>query len=336
MNKSTPCGNSRTFGCEGVVTKRGHILCDKCIQNRTSAVRSKRDQDDRALLQRVNTLEQQLENAKSQFQENREEYEKVIDQLEQHKLELFSEVEKLEREYHEKLEKLKLEKDRIVDNHKREIKRIETQYEENIKKLELQNQVLVLKNDELKILTKETMDEKDAEDKLNTVLTNANSKWKEENQELHKQLDDIEKEMDNLGQENTDLLNQVGQLKCDIESLTIENEKIQRRNYELNFANDELVAKLQSQSNELANSLQRRHSERTERHRAVSKRNVIPQMKKRHSKSVKNYSPNPVIRGRGERALEENKNSTVNDFKNVVEDGLPRDTTRENIRRKKG
>lgn len=60
--RSNPCINYRT-GCEGVVTKRGSVLCDKCAEERKMASKKKELEFDELLI-KCKKLEEELDNTK--------------------------------------------------------------------------------------------------------------------------------------------------------------------------------------------------------------------------------------------------------------------------------
>jgi len=74
--KHTPCANLRTIDCNNFVTKRGNILCDSCITNRTN-----RTNDSQNLRCQIKTLESKYTNMDKRYNQIIEDYEKIIKEL---------------------------------------------------------------------------------------------------------------------------------------------------------------------------------------------------------------------------------------------------------------
>lgn len=57
MSRNIPCSMAKLTGCQGIVSQRGTILCDNCIEKRKSMSKMKRDQNIDEMITRNKELE---------------------------------------------------------------------------------------------------------------------------------------------------------------------------------------------------------------------------------------------------------------------------------------
>ena len=61
---SVPCAQSRISGCNGVVSQRGNVMCDACLEARKSLNRQKRDQTLEDLIKQNREIADELKRQK--------------------------------------------------------------------------------------------------------------------------------------------------------------------------------------------------------------------------------------------------------------------------------
>lgn len=61
------CENARLLGCKGVITSRGNLLCDDCIQKKKMLMKEQRDSDLFEMSQQIKDLQMQLSNQRLEY-----------------------------------------------------------------------------------------------------------------------------------------------------------------------------------------------------------------------------------------------------------------------------
>lgn len=111
-NKQTLCANSRVAGCNQIVTKRGNILCDDCLEHKKDLMKDRMNNAVRELSEKNKLLSEELDNLRLYIQnmESKPTIQPEIVDLTDYTTELLRERDKL----NEIISKLHLEKKQLL------------------------------------------------------------------------------------------------------------------------------------------------------------------------------------------------------------------------------
>ena len=194
-----PCMNLQTTGCQGVVSQRGNVLCELCLETRRSMLKTRKDND-------IDELETELANLRIKlhvFEEKIKDQENVIENLKKEKMEF-------ERygEYSKHLEKENL------------------RFIELISKLRSENESLVKDKSSYEMTYEQLqLDSKKTQIDLDR-LTSASLLASADNVKLTRECELLTTENTNLKQENVSLKQENASLKEEKTSMIPEQEKI--------------------------------------------------------------------------------------------------------------
>ena len=79
--RQNTCANSRTTGCTNIVTQRGNILCDLCMELRKNSLLSRKDVEINSLTEKSKELEKEAQTLRLQLQDSIYENESLIEKL---------------------------------------------------------------------------------------------------------------------------------------------------------------------------------------------------------------------------------------------------------------
>lgn len=229
MSRQIPCANIKVSGCQGIVSQRGNIFCDVCIEVRKTVTKSRRDQDVDDLLNKNAELEKQLINLRQLCHEETHKYNQALKNIEIIEEDLSSQILRIENEYQQK-----------IDEDKSQIKLLEakkSEYEEKYTKIEKLNEELGRKNIELENTISNL--KKDKND--NSKYSMYNTQLEKENNNLTDLLSKIRVENQNLVKERETYQMSYSQLKIDIQKMVIDNNRLKSENDRLAGQNEELV-----------------------------------------------------------------------------------------------
>ena len=79
--RQNTCANSRTTGCTNIVTQRGNILCELCMELRKNSLLSRKDVEINSLTEKSKELEKEAQTLRLQLQDSIYENESLIEKL---------------------------------------------------------------------------------------------------------------------------------------------------------------------------------------------------------------------------------------------------------------
>lgn len=153
--RNIPCSLSKLTGCQGFVSQRGNIMCDKCTELRKSLTRTKREQTLDDLLSRNKELEKTLQSCKEQCNF-------VQKELEETKSKLESKHENYFDDYNTQLEKENCRLTEIIFKLRTEIEnhvRDKAEYEMTHHQIKLDIEKLTIENERLDKTNKELVEQ---------------------------------------------------------------------------------------------------------------------------------------------------------------------------------
>jgi len=319
--KNTPCANLNITGCDGYVNRRGNVLCEKCLKQREEKSKSKKEENERSLLQRTANMERRLKDMKSEYENKLQEYSDLVLNLEAEKQDLANEIDTLSDQYDERLSQLSSEKDRSEENLESEIETLQKQFKDEIKEAKLRAKILQLKNEDLEILheeSQERLSKCQKASRLADTYFQQMKKLEKENNELKEQIKELKTTCVNTSKENSIISE-----KYNIEKNTLEKE-VEKLEDEL-----KILRKGRERSRSRSKSKEQSSKEKGSNVRSRRPSVKIPRLKRLHSNggNPKKVPPTSIKM--------EDKDYKVERFKQSVENRLPKSTIEEENAEKK-
>lgn len=201
VKKVTPCANAHTLGCTENVVKRGNILCDSCIESRSSTAKDRKDLHSKISQLNTNLKSIQTEYDEKLFQRNQEilELRDSIDVLQTKNTQLMDDLHKLNTQYKSHIKNITDESARVTNLHELEMKNMEKRFIEEQRQLEIKNRLLQLKVDEISIVKGETdvqNTDLQTEKNRNKELTLENEQLSVTNESLKEEIKTLKKELE--------------------------------------------------------------------------------------------------------------------------------------------
>ena len=219
MSRQGPCSNNKLTGCQGIISQRGNIICDACVEIRKNITKSRRDQDVDELVQKNIELEKELTCLYQQHNE-------ILKNTSQTELELKSQLIKIQENCDEKLSEQQLQIKLLeIKNKEAEDTSAKLLIDNNSLRDELNKKLLELKkekNDNSKQVIYNAQMEKEKY-RLSEILT----KSRIDNQNLIKERETYEMTH--------------SQLKIDNQKINLDNNRLKEANIKLLDQNEDLV-----------------------------------------------------------------------------------------------
>jgi hypothetical protein len=180
-NRSILCVNSRTTNCSGIVTERGNIFCDTCIEIRKANIKNKRDNDIDNLLEKNCVLDQELQKIRSELQSEKQQKIDLQDNLEQ----VRKELQEIKNKYNnsvlinskyleQEVDRLNLTIQKITKDNENIVKS-QSKYEIEYNQVKLDLEKVLLDNEKLKSLVEMLTEQNNLIKEENTGFSKLNS-----------------------------------------------------------------------------------------------------------------------------------------------------------------
>jgi chromosome segregation ATPase len=178
MSKQNTCANSKTNNCQGVVTQKGNILCNACIEARKTLSKNRRDQDLDNFVEKNKIMEQELSRLRIdvlKFSTENNEYKNKVSGYETELKDLrekYSSVksDSKHKDYSDQLQKENIRLSDIIskfrENNEKLVKE-KGMYEMTYNQTKLDYQKLLVENERYRTLNKQLMEQNDMLEKEN-------------------------------------------------------------------------------------------------------------------------------------------------------------------------